>query len=79
MAQAPLNATFVWCNNHLDYPVTLARNIGRRDLLIISPKAVEGGALREVTAYVVVDHAATLSKEVVMQVCMANNRWLASK
>jgi hypothetical protein len=30
-------AVFVWCNEHLDYPKSLLRKIGRDDLLLVAP------------------------------------------
>lgn len=35
MERASKGAVFVWCNDTLDYPKTLARKIGRTDLEII--------------------------------------------
>jgi hypothetical protein len=62
MQQAPLGATFVWCNGHLQYPVLLAKKLGREDLIIrpmswlSKPCNVMGHGLR----HVIIDHAARL-------------------
>ena len=38
MLQAPIGATFVWCNGALLYPQNLARSLGRADLQVVSPE-----------------------------------------
>jgi hypothetical protein len=64
MQMAPKGAIYIWCNGHLDYPKDLARRLGREDLVIVSPywltdRRYSGQRL----SGVVIDHAATLSKE----------------
>ena len=59
MLNAPLGAVFVWVNQHLYYPISLARRLGRTDLEVrplswLEPRNVMG---RKFTA-VIVDHAA---------------------
>lgn len=62
MRAAPQGAVFVWCNEELFYPKALARDIGREDLKIISPRGIEWGqASRGRIPGIVVDHAAQLT------------------
>lgn len=58
MLEAPIGATFVWCNHHLEYPRLLATSLGRNDLRIIPPPR-DDNQLRGV-ASVVYDHAGDL-------------------
>lgn len=59
MLGAPPNAFYVWCNDDLWYPQSLAKNIGRADLKIVGvsyllrPNAFDGR--RDIK--VVIDHA----------------------
>jgi len=63
MQQAPIGAIYVWVNNHLDYPRSLARDLGRSDLKIMSPNAVRLEKIRgKRGAAVVVDHATEWTK-----------------
>jgi hypothetical protein len=32
---APENAVFVWCNNHIEYPKRLALDLGREDVRVV--------------------------------------------
>ena len=43
MKNAPQNAVFVWCNNVLHYPKSLARDLGRDDLEIVPPHWLDDG------------------------------------
>ena len=54
---APPGSVFVWCNQHLEYPIRLARQLGRHDLRIVSP-AFLGHGCRGYSGTVVLDHAA---------------------
>lgn len=61
MREAPQGATFVWCNNGLDYPRKLARFLGRPDIDVrpLSALADDAYGLRGLPpGLVVVDHAA---------------------
>ena len=63
MMEAPPGATFVWNNSMLDYPRSLAADLGRTDLIIrprswLDPMRVRG--LRGLT--VVLDHAIELDQ-----------------
>jgi len=56
MREAPADATFVWCNGHLDYPRILAKRLGRDDLVIVGPN--DGRAEDRGTGRAIVrDHA----------------------
>ena len=62
MEAAPKGAIFVWCNGRTDYPILLARKIGREDLQIKSPSWLTSHVWRGVSlAGIVVDHAARLT------------------
>jgi hypothetical protein len=61
MKQAPLSATFVWCNERTRYPTELAKTLGRNDLVVrplswLEPRNVVS---RRFPA-VIVDHATRL-------------------
>lgn len=58
MQAAPLNAVFVWCNQHLDYPKKLARRIGRDDLKIVAPNWLDDRWMGVEILGLVIDHAA---------------------
>ena len=62
MQDAPTGAFFVWCNDVFGYPRLLAREIGRRDLRIISPSQIRQLRGMHGTA-VIVDHAAHLTEQ----------------
>lgn len=61
MEAAPKGAVFVWCNGHTDYPIRLARKIGREDLQIKTPTCLEDRWIGLELTGVVVDHAARLT------------------
>lgn len=63
MRAAPANARYIWCNEKLDYPRRLARFIGRTDLLILGPSALECPDARLRQLFIVVDHAARLTEK----------------
>lgn len=60
---APHGAVFVWCNDVLDYPKTLAKAhwIDRPDLVIIGPSQIRDRVRGRVDF--VVDHAARLTAD----------------
>ena len=61
MKNAPQNAVFVWVNSRLDYPKSLAREIGRNDLEIVSPQWLEGhGYFGRTLNGLIIDHATEL-------------------
>lgn len=62
MLGAPRGSVYVWVNHHLGYPRSLAAQLGRSDLEIVSPSQVTPWLFRgrEIPA-VVVDHAARLT------------------
>lgn len=63
MEAAKKNSIFIWCNNHLDSPRTLARQLNRQDLVLYrlsilnDPCSLRGLEIVDV----VVDHAAELT------------------
>lgn len=57
MKAAPNEATYVWCNQHTDYPEHLARSLGRVDLRIVGPSELLADRLRSRREKVVIDHA----------------------
>lgn len=73
MATAPRGATFVWCNEALHYPRTLAAKLDRQDLHIISPNALRTGLCGS-PRRVVVDHACRLGHAAAYEVCIHNAR-----
>jgi len=61
MEAAPKGSVFVWCNGQTDYPIRLARKIGREDLQIKAPTWLEERWIGLELTGVVVDHAARLT------------------
>lgn len=64
MNAAPIGAVFVWCNERLDYPKSLAVLLNRSDLKLVAPDWLidRWSGLRDVSA-VIIDHAANLNVE----------------
>lgn len=62
MQKAPYGAVFVWRDHHLDYPLALAKKLGRDDLEIVAPSMFESNYFygRTFTGFVI-DHAAELT------------------
>lgn len=61
MLDAPIGSLFVWCNDNLDYPISLARHLGREDLEIrpanfLSAENIRGRRIEEI----IIDHALRL-------------------
>ena len=57
MREAPQGAHFVWCNNVLFYPKSLAEKIGRTDLKIVAPEFFKHDAWRGVEfKAIILDH-----------------------
>lgn len=63
MLAAPTHSIFVWCNDRLDYPKRLAREIGRLDLQIVSPRWLEERWLGLMLTGIVIDHAIELTEK----------------
>lgn len=61
MMAAPAGAYFVWCNNTLHYPKSLAVQLKRDDLKIVSPEWLDPMRVRGLRVRVVIDHAAYLT------------------
>jgi hypothetical protein len=62
MEAAPRAAVYIWVNSRLDYPKQLARDIGRDDLIIVSPSWLDSERFRGTAlSGVVLDHAALLT------------------
>jgi len=68
MKAAPKGAIFVWNNEQTNYPVELAKVLGRQDLQICTPFTLASDTLvaklRESTEAIVIDHALTPKGEV---------------
>lgn len=56
MKEAPPDAVYLWCNDRMYYPQSLARDLGRADLRVVSPYWLEGGC-RGWRGPLVIDHA----------------------
>lgn len=64
MKDAPKGAVFVWCNSRIDYPLNLAKTLGRDDLVVrplswLEPRNVMGRNFPGV----ILDHAAQPGSE----------------
>lgn len=58
LRDAPQGAVFVWCNNHTEYPMRLARQLGRTDIKVVSLQwLLDRRFLSADRRYVVIDHA----------------------
>lgn len=58
MINAPVNSVYVWLNSNLLYPRSLAKHLGRGDLIIRSCNGVFGdGSWRGVKQEIIVDHS----------------------
>jgi hypothetical protein len=54
---APKNSLFIWCNGHLSYPKSLAKNLERDDLEIVSPGFLMSDKWRgRIFSGIVIDH-----------------------
>jgi hypothetical protein len=62
MRAAAQGAVFIWCNSHTDYPRRLAEHLGRKDIRIFPPSALEAYLRGLEPSAVVVDHAAKLTE-----------------
>ena len=63
LASAPQGAVYIWCNSHLHYPKTLARELGRGDLRIERPSWLDHPTACDTRILgLVVDHAACLTE-----------------
>lgn len=72
MQGAPHRAIYIWCNEVLDYPARLAKELGRSDLRIMRRSQLR--TLQGVHAHVVIDHACTeLSHEEYSVAYLLNN------
>ena len=81
MENAPNEAIFIWCNQHLDYPKRLARELGREDLQIYSPGVLSDAhrfAGMEISG-VVIDHAMPPPTDSQMQGIDWLNAWMGRK
>lgn len=58
---APFGAYYVWINSYLDYPISLARRLGRGDLRIVSPSWLNCYPYPINGVIVIVDHATKLT------------------
>lgn len=65
MKLAPQSALFIWPVANLSYPKDLARNLGRSDLMVVGPAALDDGGRRLLglrISGVVVDHACEMDE-----------------
>lgn len=63
MRGAPHGAAFIWCNDHLFYPRSLARWLGRDDLRIFGPSALDWGDHLRGSGGLVLDHDCRLTEQ----------------
>jgi hypothetical protein len=65
MHDAPKGALYIWCNSQLHYPRDLAKELGRTDLVIDSPTALEwpGRHVGKKLTGIVLDHACVLTDD----------------
>ena len=63
MEEAPHGAHFLWCNEFIEYPRSLAKKIGRDDLRIVSPSWLETGWRGIELSGLVVDHTCRLTEQ----------------
>ena len=61
MRDAPFGAVFVWCNSALHYPETLARHLGRNDLIIRPASWLTPDNVLTSRRRIVIDHAMNTS------------------
>lgn len=62
MQEAPPSSFYVWCNEHTDYPKKLARELGRDDLQVVSPRWLTDERWRGCRLLgLVLDHATLLT------------------
>lgn len=57
MLGAPQGAIYVWCNSRTDYPTMLARQLGRKDLVIKPASWLRPGVNIPSDRRIVLDHA----------------------
>lgn len=61
LRNAAHGAVFIWCNDRLFYPKTLARDLGRGDLVIYGPSVLCNGGTQLMgipAPEIILDHAA---------------------
>lgn len=63
LMNAPLGASYVWCNNELWYPIELCKKLRRPDIRIHWPRWLDTNAPHSVRGQVIVDHALRLTPE----------------
>lgn len=65
LEEAPQNAIFIWCNEHIGYARALALWLGRHDIKVVAPSSIVRD--RVLSGYtrdkIVVDHAAELTAD----------------
>lgn len=59
---APKDAIYVWCNSQLQYASQLARDLGRRDITVVSPGWLDFNQHHGLRRPVIIDHAAILTE-----------------
>lgn len=66
MLEALPGSVFIWCNAYRAYPRQLASSLGRGDLIIETPEALDAQAIRlcgHVVHDLIIDHACVLTEE----------------
>lgn len=63
LKEAPHGSVFVWVNGNLDYPIQLAKHLGRDDIKIVSPSWVSYKNVAGVRKNIILDHASHLSSK----------------
>lgn len=79
MREASEGAVYVWCNGVLSYPRYLASYLGRTDLEIVPPNALDNhGLMYNPQKEIVVDHAAVLDSWRSEMLYMLQNRYISN-
>ena len=75
MMDAPKKAIFIWINEDLHYPKSLAKSLGRRDLEIVSPYWLESCAFAgRILSGIIIDHATVFTLEQMCRLDEARRR-----
>ena len=63
MLDAPRKAVYIWVNSDINYPIQLAKSLGRHDLQIVSHEWLDHKWRGLKISGIVVDHATWLSMD----------------
>lgn len=81
MLDAPNGALFIWPNVDLSYPKALSRDLGRSDLIVMGPAALQDGGYRLAgmrLSAVIADHACALDEQDLDALRNIEARWVRS-